>query len=667
MNFFAHQAKARSNTTKLVVLFALAILGLILMTQVIVLVAFAWFSGIAVSDTDSFMYAINSLGSTVFFGIALTIITIVALAWLYKAAQLSSGGKAVAEALNGIRIQNGTEDLDERKILNVVEEMAIASGTSVPPVYLIEEPGINAFAAGYTARDAVIGVTRGCIRGLNRDELQGVVAHEFSHIFNGDMRLNIKLISVLHGILVIGLIGRTLMRSTSRGRSYSSRNSKGVPQLALLGLGLMFVGYLGTLFGGIIKAAVSRQREFLADASAVQYTRNPDSIANALKKIGGYPLGSYVKHPEANEISHMFFNQAINIHFAGFMATHPPLEERIKRIEPRWRGEFIKVTLPEAAKINPHLLRESRQGIKIDPDAYKKPEPAKKLEPIDYLGALAVAAMPTPVLQGSSMLEFSGILTPQHVEAAQELLQKIPDQLKNLAHDTYDVQALIYCFLLDKNRSDVHEQQLTYLENNLPADIYREVVRIKNSVTVLPPRHRLPLMNIAIGTLKQLSMKQYVEFKTHMMAMIKADKVIDLTEWSLYRMVTHHLEDKVSGRIGHKSLPTLHRDCQRLLSAIALASSDELDDANKCFQRAWTMLNLAPAELMQECLRDTPALDHALKRVNLLHPLKKPLFIKACCAALHQQDDPEGIELIRTMVDGLDAPMPPLLANQTLS
>jgi len=658
MNFFAHQAKARSNTTKLVLLFSLAVFSLILITLLFLILCLAALNGTSVNQ--------ELLNTGIVIKTAGAIIATVVLAWLYKTIQLSSGGKAVAEAMGGIRLQNGTEDPDEQKILNVVEEMAIASGIAVPPVYLMEEAGINAFAAGYSARDAVIGITRGCIHSLNREELQGVIAHEFSHIFNGDMRLNIKLISVLHGILVIGLIGRILMRSSPRSGYKSSRNSRGAPQIALVGLGLMIIGYLGTFFGSLIKAAVSRQREFLADASAVQYTRNPDSIANALKKIGGYPLGSYVEHPEANEISHLFFNQAINIQFAGLMATHPPLEKRIKRIEPRWQGDFIKVTLPEEAKINPHLLRESRQGIKIDSEAYKKPEPPKKLDPIEFLSVAAIAALSTPPSSGSSSLDFSGVPTPEHVETARQLLQNIPEQLKNLAHDTYDVQALIYCFLLDRHRSDIHEQQLRYLEQNLPTDIYREVLRIKSAVTTLPPRHRLPLMDIAIGTLKLLSPTQYAEFKAHLLAMIKMDKVTDLTEWSLYRMIIHHVEDKANSSIGHKSLPALHRESQRLLSAIALASSDTKEDAAASFQRGWQMLKLAPAELMPGCLQDIPALDHALKRLNLLHPLKKPLFIKACCSALHQEDDPEGRELIRTLVDGLDVPMPPLLANQTL-
>jgi len=650
MNFFAHQAKARSNTTKLMVLFALAVISLITITLLFLIVFLAFFN-------DSSFHE-EMLNVKMVMAVTGTVVGTVLIAWLYKSVQLASGGKAIAEAMNGKLLSSNTENPDEKKVLNVVEEMAIASGITVPPVYLFNEPGINAFAAGYSNRDAVIGITQGSIRALNREELQGVIAHEFSHIFNGDMRLNIRLITVLHGILVIGMIGESLLELP--GRHGNSRNESwffddkprghGNAGFYMLGVGLYVIGYLGHFFGALIKAAVGREREFLADASAVQYTRNPQGIGNALRKIGGYPLGSYIKHGEAKEISHLFFSDAAHKKFLRGLSTHPPLRERIKRVDPSGGNKFIKVTLPEEAKINPHLLRESRMGINIDPDAYKKPGPLKQLEPIQYMGALA----------------FSGNPTPQHVEAAQQLLQDIPAQLKKLAHDTYDVQALIYCFLLDKHRSNVHEQQLTYLEKNLPIDIYREILRIKDLVTTLPPRHRLPLMDIAIATLKQLNQNQYTELKTHMMSLIKADKVIDLTEWSLYRMVTHHLEDKVNKRIGHKSLPALHRECQRLLSAIALASSDTTEDAAKCFQKGWAMLKLAPAELINDCLRDTPALDHAVKRANLLHPLKKPLLIKACCAALHQEDDPEGIELIRTLVDGLDVPMPPLLENQKL-
>src|SRR5690606_23091198 len=228
-------------------------------------------------------------------------------------------------------------------LLNVVEEMAIASGTPVPPVYLMEESAINAFAAGFAPGDAVIGITRGAIETLSRDELQGVIAHEFSHILHGDMRLNIRLIGILHGIMVLGIMGYYLLRSTG----LSSRRNNNGANLALLGIGLIVIGYAGTFFGNLIKAAVSRQREFLADASAVQYTRNPAGIADALKRIGG-GQGSVMENPRTAEISHALFSNGLTFSLTSIFATHPPLEARIRRIQPDWDGSY-ELPPPEQA------------------------------------------------------------------------------------------------------------------------------------------------------------------------------------------------------------------------------------------------------------------------------------------------------------------------------
>jgi Zn-dependent protease with chaperone function len=226
-------------------------------------------------------------------------------------------------------------------LLNVVEEMALASGTPTPPVYLMDrEDGINAFAAGFSPNDAVIGVTRGTATRLDRDELQGVIAHEFSHILNGDMRLNLRLMGLLHGILIIGMLGYFILRMSffSQGRRRSRDGKDGVP-IVVIGAGLAVIGFAGTFFGNLIKAAVSRQREFLADASAVQFTRHPDGIAGALKKIGGFAQGSSIENPNAPIASHMFFGRATS-GFNAMFATHPPLAERIRRVDPSWDGEF---------------------------------------------------------------------------------------------------------------------------------------------------------------------------------------------------------------------------------------------------------------------------------------------------------------------------------------
>ncbi|MEC9372805.1 MAG: M48 family metallopeptidase, partial [Planctomycetota bacterium] len=344
MNFFEHQDAARKRTGRLVALFILGVAGVFVATYLVVAGVVLWMQ----SRGDDGEVALRSLLDwRLLAGVGAAVFFIIGGGSLFKVAQLRSGGGSyVARHLGGRLLDRNTNDPLERRILNVVDEMAIASGTPSPPVFFMDrEEGINAFAAGYSPKDAVIGVTRGCAEQLSRDELQGVMAHEFSHIFNGDMRLNIRLIGLLNGILIVGAIGYFILRSAvytggARRRSSDDKGG-GVIAILALGAGLALIGAIGTFFGSLIKAAVSRQREFLADASAVQFTRNPDGIADALSRIGGLSKRARIDNPNAPEASHMFFGQAVTSGFAGMFATHPPLPQRIKRITPSWDGTFL--------------------------------------------------------------------------------------------------------------------------------------------------------------------------------------------------------------------------------------------------------------------------------------------------------------------------------------
>src|SRR4030067_331030 len=283
MNFFESEDLVRKNTSLLVVLFVLAVVALIIMTNLLLMLVFGYINSEQLRDGETL---IRQMDWQTFVAVGAGVSVVVFAGSLYKIVALSAGGKVVAESLGGQLIPRNTQDLNKRKRLNVVEEMAIASGTPAPPVYLLaNEPGINAFAAGLSPRDAVIGVTQGAIDHLSREQLQGVIAHEFSHIFNGDMRLNIRLMGALNGILILGILGYYLLYSTSiSGRRRG--NDKGGAAIMALPVGLMVIGFAGTFFGALIKAAVSRQREYLADASAVQFTRNPDGVAGALERMG---------------------------------------------------------------------------------------------------------------------------------------------------------------------------------------------------------------------------------------------------------------------------------------------------------------------------------------------------------------------------------------------
>ncbi|RVD76340.1 M48 family metalloprotease [Pseudomonas koreensis] len=332
MNFFEQQRQAKNQTARLINMMILSIVMLIGLTSLPFV-----FSGFEdyLSGTGSLLDAFMALGV-----IATIVGGIVVIGGLLKYRELRAGGKVVAEKLGGRWLNGFAMTPGEKRLMNVVEEMAIASGSVMPAVYLLPDQSINAFAAGFTPEDAVIGVTQGAVTQLTREELQGVIAHEFSHIFNGDMRLNTQLVAVVHGLLVLGLSGGLLMASLLKGGKRDVR----LMLLALFaGFLLCLAGFIGNLFGNLVKAGVSRQREFLADASAVQFTRNPQALVGALKKIGAQ--GSSISAVRAGEYSHLYFSTGVSTTLSRMFATHPDLSVRIRRIDPQWDGQF---TVPSA-------------------------------------------------------------------------------------------------------------------------------------------------------------------------------------------------------------------------------------------------------------------------------------------------------------------------------
>ncbi|MGH8221990.1 MAG: M48 family metallopeptidase, partial [Woeseiaceae bacterium] len=470
---------------------------------------------------------------------------------LYKIMALSAGGKAVAESLNGRLIPRDTQDMNQRKLLNVVDEMAIASGTPAPPVYLLaDEPGINAFAAGFSARDAVIGVTRGTIEHLNRDELQGVIAHEFSHIFNGDMRLNLRLMGVLYGILVLGILGYYLLYSASfSSRRRSNDRSRGA--ILALAVGLIAIGFAGTFFGGLIKAAVSRQREYLADASAVQFTRNPDGIAGALKRIGGLQSGSKVQNPGAAEVSHAFFAQAISGFTQWLSATHPPLAERILRIDPQWDGKFDFSDRAEPA--------QPRQ---------QTGEPQKP--PAAAAGAALAGVM--------AAIDQIGNPKQEAIDYARSVLSELPGAIQAAAREPYGARALIYCLLLEKGQ-EARARQLKHLHDHADPDVYALTLSLVPETDALDIKYRLPVIDVAIPALKQLSLSQYKAVRAILLALIEMDSRVELLEWSLQRIVLNHLDgqffESAPVRARYSDPAQLKSEVQLVLSVMAHAGGQE--------------------------------------------------------------------------------------------
>ena len=644
MNFFEQQDLAHRNTKRLILLLCAAVLSLILITTLLfAFIIFYLQDGYTghlyeAQHTSLWQGMFNTLSWELFGWITFIICGVVFAGSAYKLIELRSGGRVVAEAMGGRLININASDADERKILNVVEEMAIASGTPVPPVYLLEDDAINAFAAGHTPQDAVIGITRGCIRLLNRDELQGVVAHEFSHIFHGDMNLNIRLVALLNGILLIGLIGHYMVRTTGQRRLFRSSRDKSPAAVLSIGLALMVIGYGGTFFGNMIKAAVSRQREFLADASAVQFTRNPGGISGALKKIGGYVSGSKLESVNAAEFSHMYFSQGVSTAFNALMATHPPLEQRIKRIEPRWDGQYphVEITLtstrPSDATDNPP--HSSAQFVDTN---------AKQTVDIDAT--------------------FTHIGQPgtAHIDYAQKTLATLDEAVRTAAHEPFSARALIFGLLLSK-KTDQQQRQWQVLVKVIAPTELAELQKIAYKSVVLSERLRLPLVELCLPTLKQLSPEQQATFKHCMELLIQADKKIRLMEWALQRIVIHHLQEPAIIARQH-DLREMRNECQLLLSVLAYAGANSDTAADQAFQLAVSNLRLAALNILPKNVVKIAHLDEALNRLNQVKALQKPLLLKAMSQCILH----DGVvsvaeaELFRAMADGLDCPVPPLL------
>src|SRR5262245_28890169 len=443
-NFFQQQDSARRKTFQLVVYFVLAISILIALVYglLLALEPVSWW------QPELLLLAALGVG------------LVVGGASAFKVAQLASGGQAVALMMGGEEVPGTTTDARQKRLLNVVEEMALAAGVPVPPVYVLAEPGINAFAAGYAPGDAVVAVSQGCLNYLTRDELQGVVAHEFSHILNGDMRLNIRLIGLIFGIMALSIIGRMLM-FTSGGRSSGRNDSRG--GMVLLGLGVFVLGLVGAFFGRLIMAAVSRQREYLADASAVQFTRNPDGIGGALKKIGGLAEGSRIENPQAAEAGHMFFANAFaGEGLAGLLATHPPLVERIRRLDPQFDGRFPEV---RPGSVDREELEGSRRGS-VPQFAGMPRLPGLPPVPLPVLGFADEAASRV------------GHVDPEEISCAQALHDGMPDVLRVAAQEPFSARALVYALLLDP-RADLRDLQLTRLQAGAePQDFRSEERRV---------------------------------------------------------------------------------------------------------------------------------------------------------------------------------------------
>jgi len=641
-DFFESQETARKDSVRLIVLFFVALVLIIL--SVYVATTGAYFASLEkLRRFDEFRFW-DALRFLVVCGATLLVII---GGTLYKLNQLKGGGYKVAEMMGGRLIKRNTTDLDEQKFLNVVEEMAIASGVPVPHAYVMDrEDGINAFAAGYGIDDAVVCVTKGCLQLLTREELQAVVAHEFSHILNGDMTLNIRLMGWLYGILLIGLIGEGIMRSVRvRG---GKRGGGG--NIVLLGLALFAIGYIGLFFGKVIKSAVSRQREYLADASAVQFTRNPHALAGALKKIGGITFGSILLNPKAGEASHMFISDGVGGNVFGVMATHPPLVERIRRLEPGFNGVFPKV--------------------KAVPPA----EPAPKPKPVSVAAAHGVISGAMAV----AILDSIGAPMEEHAHVARQMIDELPAVVREAAHDPAGARALIYVLLLDSDE-DVRRKQIDILRHYTTPDAFGEADTIASYLKHLNPQSRLPLVDLSMPALRSLTQEQYARFRDVVKRLVDADGELSTFEFVLSRVLVRHLDAVFLKPARRKTVQIygmrgVAQECSEVLSMMARAGERGDEEAGKAFARGGELLAAPGVEIgfiaKDECTLER--LDASLEKLEGASPLIKKKLMAACLETITYDDviGEDEAELFRAVGESLGVPVPPWLtlkAKQTTS
>lgn len=642
MNFFEHQELARWQTRRMLWLFALAIVAIVVVIDFAVLFGLG-FGGRLVRDGSAVFGALST--------ISVGVLLVIGLGSFYRIASLRGGGAAVARGLGGVPVPPASDSFAYRRLRNVVEEIAIASGVPVPEIFVLEdEAGINAFAAGYAPTDAAITVTRGALDKLTRAELQGVIGHEFSHVLNGDMRLNIRLMGVVFGLLVVATIGRKI----------SSRDSG---RAALVGFALFAAGYLGVVLGRMIKASISRQREFLADASAVQFTRQTDGIAGALKKIGGLAEGSKLANNNTEEVAHMLFGDGVG--YSVLFATHPPLSARIRLLDPSFREDELKAVAAAWSRpvqvVDDELERADVSIAGFAPAGLAVPVPRER-----------GAALPNPRAEVH--------LAPQNVARqvgnpdnddralAHTLRVTIPEPLREAARQPERAVPLVLALLLNAE-AEVRERQLAGIALSYGSGT-RELVRAFGvAQSELHPMQRLPLAALAFPTLRRRPRPQLDVFVATLRQLIDADSRVTLQEYCLARLVDLQvvaaLNPAATPTIGRIKLNDAAAELRDLLAILAQHGHDDRTSARRAY-----------AAGLHEVLPDAPiacappadwaaALDRALPKLDRLAPAGKELVVRALTRAI-SSDGKVSVaeaELLRTVCAALHCPLPPLLQS----
>jgi len=638
MNFFEHQDRARKQTRVLVVAFMLAVLAIVMAMNLVMLGVFGRFQS---AEQGWFSPGFWLANGQVVLWTSLATVLVVVLASAYRSAQLRGGGGQVARELGGVEVTGDSNDPLRRRLLNVVEEMAIASGVPVPQVFVLEhEPGINAFAAGWSPADAAVAVTRGTLETLNREELQGVIAHEFSHVFNGDMRLNIRLIGILFGILVLAVVGRRMLGSMrfSRGRN------KNAGAIVVVALAVMVVGYIGLFFGRWIQAAVSRQREYLADASAVQFTRSSQGLAGALKKIGARTSGSRLR-TNTDEIGHMLFAMG----FSGkLFATHPPLEKRILKVDPSFKPAQLAEIARDMAR-HEQARRAEQEQREADAAARAAGEQAGgfSLDPADLVHQIGQPGV------------FQALL-------AAGLIAKVPAPLKRAAHSDEWAPELLLFLLLGRD-PELRENQLLMIAESLGSDSESQVRDLVGIAPQFPRALRLPLLEMAFPVIRRRPERELVEFMRLIERLIDADGRTELFEYVLARLLNREIETVLNPSrrtlAGRRKLLDRAEAVSDLIAIVAMhGHADDHERAAQACQQALEGTSGFPDPDPARFVQGWPErLDEILAALQTLRPEARGELIGMLvrCARHDGEVVVAEYELLRLVAGALGVPLPP--------
>jgi Zn-dependent protease with chaperone function len=637
MDFYARQAAARGQSRWLVIGFVLSLLAVALALDLVL------FTFLSSSKTDGFVVAPLEFAARnpgVALSSTLIVMGVLGLASLYKSMELRGGGGVVARSLGGVLVEQDTTDIQRKRLLNVVSEMAIASGVPMPEVYVLEqEAAINAFAAGHTPANAAVTVTQGALDRLNRDQLQGVIGHEFSHILNGDMRLNVQLMGWVFGLFVVALIGRLILNFSPRDR----RSNNGI---LALGFAVMVLGYVGLLFGRLMQAAVSRQRERLADASGVQFTRNPQGLKGALVKIAAAPDGSVLTTPHAEEAAHMFFAEGLN----RFFATHPPILERIRELDPQFdEGEIARVAAEyEGAGV--------AEGVGADAGA-SAPMPAAR------------RAVSPGLNVAGAVSSLAGSVDSIHIQQARGIHAALPDSVREF-QSPGRAQAFVLALLLSKDPA-VRQRQFDLLGQSLSVANFAVVQQIAPVVDAMDPMLRLPALQQVFPSLRRAPVVQRRALAQLASQLIHADARIDAFEFSLAKLLETLLNDELDARVPHgtASLEDVQEEINVLFATLAQLGSQDEHSAQIAYEAGMTVvLPMRPPEY--KALSDWPRqLSNALRRLERLDPLAKKTVIDGLVKTITSDEvmTEAEAELLRAVCALLHCPLPVFMGFAQLS